>query len=243
MLKLQGFSIKGERCSGTNFLRKLVETNLKIEYLDAVDWKHGFYTASIHRDQDLTKYISPETFATLIIFRNPFDWLRSLYTRPHQFEGTANVPSAGGVRWLTPITFSEFIRKSMNNASGIANDKFHSYHPFYFTQPKNILELRKWKIEHFLGLKNVLPYTYYMKYEDLAQDPERIITEINNKFFNIDFEFKNWTNYKANTNRPFVPAKYFDISDDDYQFLLENIDWELEAKIGYDTTIPERGSL
>lgn len=220
-MKLQAFNIKGERCSGTNYLQKLIETNLNIKFEDVIGWKHGYYSL-FDKDQEL-----PKTFLTIIIFRNSFDWLRSLYLKPHHLQGTKDAI------WKDPTpTFSEFIKSESIETIEIKNSLLHTRHPFYLTCPKNIFELRKWKIEHFLSLKNILPHTYYLKYEDLVQDPKKIVTEINNKYFNIDFEFKNYNEYKK-SNIKYIPKKYFNISEDDYSYLVENIDWEFESKIGY----------
>jgi hypothetical protein len=224
-MKLQTYNIKGERCSGTNYLQKLIEINLGVPYKDDIGWKHG-WCGYFNKNEKLLK-----SFLTIIIFRNPFDWLRSLYLIPHHIKGTKDSI------WEDPKpTFSEFIRSESIETIEIEHSLLLSRHPFYLTNPKNILELRKWKIEYFLNLKNVLPHTYYLKYEDLNQDPEKIITEINNKYFNIDFEFKNWTRYKTEDEK-YVPKKYFDISEDDYSYLVENIDWELESKIDYGKSI------
>ena len=228
-IKLQAFNIKGERCSGTNYLQKLIETNFNIECAHNIDWKHGWCNLV-----DIDKK-TLETSVTIIIFRDPFDWLRSCYLTPHHIEGTVF-----GI-WKTSIpTFSEFIRKEeiefyfYEETKTMKEDVsiFRTRHPFYLTRPKNIFELRKWKIEYFLNLKNIFTHTYYLKYEDLVQDPKKIITEINDKYFNIDLKFKNWTQYKE-TDDKYIPKKYFDIAEDDYSFLVENIDWEFESKIGY----------
>lgn len=225
-MKLQTYNIKGERCSGTNYLQKLIETNLNIKFEDIIGWKHG-WCSLFNKDKELLK-----SFLTIIIFRNPFDWLRSLYLMPHHIKGTETS------MWKKPKpTFSEFIRSESIETIEIRHSLLHSRHPFYLNSPKNILELRKWKIEHFLNLKNILPHTYYLKYEDLIQDPKKVIADINDKWFGKYYEFNNWTSYKDYENIPFVPKKYFNISADDYSYLVENIDWEFETKIGYEKSI------
>lgn len=219
--------IRGERCSGTNYIQKLIETNLNISIqLDIennIGWKHGFiniYNDSINCFNNIV---------TIIIFRNPFDWVKSFYLQPHHLEN-----SFSGV-WKPNYkpTFSEFIRSEIKYIDSNEKELMRDRHPFLLTNPKNILELRKWKNEHFLNIKNIIPNTYYIRYEDLVQNPEKIITEINNKWFNIDFKFKNWTKYKDNKQIDYTPKTYFDILHSDYTFLVENIDWELESKIGY----------
>jgi hypothetical protein len=219
--------IRGERCSGTTYIQKLIETNFNIHIPltpgNNIGWKHGFIDISDRSLKHLNSYI------TIIIFRNPFDWLKSFYLQPHHLEG-----SFSGV-WKPnhKPTFSEFIRNEIKYINADGTELMCDRHPFLLTRPKNLLELRKWKTEHFLNIKNVIRNTYYIRYEDLVQNPEKIITEINDKWFNIDFKFKNWTKYKNNELIDYIPKRYFDILHNDYTFLIENIDWELESKIGY----------
>lgn len=216
--EIQTFNIRGERCSGTNYLQQLVETNLQIPYKqDGVGWKHGFYNANIRQS-----LVNLDTSLTLVIFRNPFDWVRSLYLNPHHFEG--NIKSV----WQKDIqpTFSEFIRKEVRQDPP-------DVHPLYLDRAKNIFELRKWKTEHFLNLKKVLKHVYYIKYEDLAENPNRIVKEINDKWLNKTYRFKDWNFYKYHTDRKYVPCDYFEIIDEDYRFIVDSIDWQLESQIGY----------
>lgn len=223
-MDLTTFNIKGERCSGTNYLQKLIETNLKVRYLQDcnVGWKHGFLTMLTKRTHE------PETFLTIVIFRNPFDWVRSLYLTPHYLEH-----SHDGA-WLEGHipTFSQYLRNEVSEFSKFKKEIFSSCHPLTLEKAKNILQVRNWKNEHFLNLKNALPNTYYVRYEDLVENPEKIITEINDTFFNVELKFENW-NKRAFSNQEFVKRKYFDISEEDYTFILANLDWELESKIGY----------
>lgn len=215
IITIQSFNIKGERCSGTNYLQKLVEINFDLPYMNRTGWKHGFYNANIIQRNDL------DAALTLVIFRNPFDWVRSLYLRPHHFEGNIN---STWQKDLQP-TFSEFIRREVRQDPP-------DVHPLYLDRAKNIFELRKWKTQHFLSLEKVLKHVYYVKYEDLAKTPERIMEEINNKWLKKTYTFKDWQFYKYHDYK-YVPRTYFDISDEDYKFIVDNIDWELESKVGY----------
>lgn len=223
MVGVKTFNIKGERCSGTNYLQKLVETNLNVKYEQQPNtgWKHGYYSLFAYQRD------SPDTFLTIVIFRNPFDWLRSVYHTPHHIVG------ASGGCWISYLkpTFSEFIRNEVNQFH-IDKILHRERHPLTFEKAKNFMELRKWKLQNFLNLKNILPNTYYTTYEELAQDPQKIISEINDRWFNIDFEFQNWTKYKK-TDEEYTKKDYLTISDEDRSFIIENLDWDLESKFGY----------
>jgi hypothetical protein len=215
--QLTYFNIKGERCSGTNYLEKLIVSNLKIEVKHTIGWKHGWF-----EPREAAKL--QQEFLTIVIFRNFTDWIRSLYLQPWHLVVGSNT------------TFRKFISMKVLNDFGVngsgVNKELLDRHPFTFESPKNLFETRKWKGEHFLSLRNIVPNIHYIKYEDLVANPEKIVKEINDKWFNIDYEFQNWTNYKS-TKDPYVKRTYADISEDDKNFIIKNIDWDLEARMGY----------
>lgn len=229
-MNLNKFTVKGERCSGTNYLEKLIEQNLRIVQYETPEWKHGYFSLSV-TDQ-FGKSID---YLTVIIFRNVFDWLKSFYLTPHHLEGA----KAGS--WKNQPTFSEFIRKEVKMVDDQNNYKNMDKHPLYLNNPQHLLELRKWKIENWLNYKKLSKPVYYVKYEDLLNDPEYILREINDQWFNVDFIFENWkfparwsgADYKKDMSLPYQTKKYFDISPDDMNYLMENIDWDLEKRIGY----------
>ena len=230
------FVVKGERCSGTNYLEKLLVTNLSITPYETLEWKHGYFGLSV--TDNFNKSID---YLTLVIFRDVFDWLRSFYLTPHHSEG------AKAAHWENKPTFSEFIRREVKMINDQNNYKNMDRHPFSLDNPKNLLELRKWKTENWLNYNKLEKPVYYVKYEDLLNDPERIIREINDKWFNVDFNFKNWevparwsgAGHKEDTNLPYQKnKKYFDISENDMDYLTQNIDWDLEQRIGYSRKYP-----
>lgn len=218
---LKSFIIKGERCSGTNYIEKLLETNLLVTKYETPEWKHGYFSLSV--TDNFGKSID---YLTVVIFRNVFDWLKSFYLTPHHLEGTKKG------HWEDPPTFSEFIRREVKMINDEKNYKNMDRHPLTLDLPKNILELRKWKIENWLNYTKLSKPVCYLKYEDLVENPEKIIRKINDQWFGVDFSFKNWT-FRQHTNIEYTPKEYFDISKFDMDYLIENIDWNLENKIGY----------
>ena len=69
--------VKGERCSGTNYLSSLIQTNFKNVLLsNELGWKHSYlniFNENLYKREELL---------VLIIFRNPYEWLNSLYQQP-----------------------------------------------------------------------------------------------------------------------------------------------------------------
>ena len=76
--KLKYFTVLGERCSGTHFVRYAIEWNLNLEYYPTCD-KHFFG----HDDSVFQTDKMKETLV-VCLFRKPIDWLDSYLKRHHQ---------------------------------------------------------------------------------------------------------------------------------------------------------------
>jgi hypothetical protein len=210
--KIKSFCIKGERCSGTNYLQKIIETNLRIKYEDKLGWKHSYLNTFENNLRD-------QNFLVLIIQRNVYDWLLSFHKNPHHL-----------INFKQQQSFSDFIRMS---PVGYDNyEMFYDRHPFTLDWPKNIIELRNWKNENYINHVKILDNTHYIKYEDLYKNPEKIISEINAKFLKKDFNFRDYSLYKQ-TKDKFFEKKYNRINEEDFEFILSNINWKLEEILGY----------
>lgn len=89
--EIRRIQLYGERCSGTNFLQRLVERNLAKSYTwNPFGWKHGFPSSEIATAEDCL---------FLVIYRHPVPWIKSLSNK----------------RWhassqLKELSFSDFIR-------------------------------------------------------------------------------------------------------------------------------------
>lgn len=221
-IKPNSFYVKGERCSGTNYLEKLIEENLSVKIYEA-EWKHSYINLGITDkiDNPIINHL------TIFIFRNVFDWLRSFYMAPHHLEG------AESAHWVNQPTFGEFIRREVKVVDNDNQIRNIDRHPYTLENPKDLLQLRKWKIENWLNYKKLGKPAHYVKYEDLAKNPEKIIREINDLWFHVNFSFKNWIYHKKDKKVKYEPKKYFKIGNNDFAYIIENVDWNLEKQIGY----------
>ena len=78
------FNICGERCSGTNYLRKLIFDNFELWYTNlpegsSAGWKHFFGSAV--NCEEIKK--AKDWCLVLCIVRNPIDYLMSFWENPH----------------------------------------------------------------------------------------------------------------------------------------------------------------
>lgn len=72
------FQVLGQRCSGTNFLSALIERNTALSPSEHLGWTHGFPSS----------LFIPSDMLVVIVFRDPFDWIGSLFLRPWHFESS-----------------------------------------------------------------------------------------------------------------------------------------------------------
>lgn len=225
--------IKGERCTGTNYMYKLIEKNFGNDYLMDLGWKHSYlniFDPELHNSKN---------YLVIFIFRNPIDWISSFYNQAWHFDTTQYSNISEFIK-KEPVQINEgFTELSQFPKS---NELFYERHPFTLDRPKNLCELRNWKNENFLNTSKILPNVMYVRYEDLYQDPKKILDDINGKYFNLTYNFENITTYKGVTNSNFLPKdtelnftpkKYEQLSNDDLNFVKNNINWTIEEKIGY----------
>ena len=101
------FQVIGERGSGTNILRKLIEKNIDIFRTEALGWKHGFpHMIAV-----------PENLLTVVCVRDARKWALSMHKRPWH-----------GYPAMQAMTFSDFIRATWRGKVDRVSD-FETIHP------------------------------------------------------------------------------------------------------------------
>lgn len=232
MTSIRNINIFGERCSGTNYLEQLIKSNLEtIQLSSAYGYKHFFPQKEI---TGLKKDIF------IIIYRDPFNWLRSFYRNPwHVAPELQNMP------------FSDFIRNEWKcvwdkHSGKSEGDELYGTEMLFERDPAtgerfgNILKMRSAKVAAFETIREKTPYTYYMKYEDLNSDPEHHVRCISNIFsIPMTNTFSHVTTYKGQKWYQSWKTKFFrkglpTITREDIAYIVEQLDEKLELSIGYD---------
>lgn len=231
-MTIRKIQIFGERCSGTNYLETLLSKNLRSVSLTwDFGFKHFFPKRDIHEAPD---------YIFIIIYRDPFDWLRSIYTQPWHVSPE-----------LKHAQFSEFIRMKWwciwNEDAGITRN-----HPLYETEMmeerdprtgnrfKNIIEMRDEKIRVWENIRNQSENYFYINYESLRANPERILQDISNEFgISMQERFHDIKHYKGvkwyqGWKTRLFRRKLPIISKQDRDYILTQLDTRLEKSIGYD---------
>ena len=149
------FTIFSERNSGSNYLRQLISANLKLKYTSDYGFKHWWLKDVPDRPEmnDTTdneiKYSWKEHSSEvlfIILVRNPFDWLKSMYLRPHHLK-----------KELKFDTFQEFLEipwiceetEKMNpNWTDLRIGKNQTY---FIEEASDIFEIRRSKYKHWMN--------------------------------------------------------------------------------------------
>jgi len=243
MHKIDYIQIYGERNSGTNFLHKLLEDNLKdkpeIGY--KYGWKHGFTNLKLINANPTDQVIF------ICIFKNPYSWISSMHNKPH------HAPQ------LYFMDFSDFIREEwvcykgksyQIRAKNLDKDPLRpeeemtrEWNPHTKKRFESVVHLRNGKNLRFLRLQKHVEHVIYLQYEELITDPHKVLQQ-KLKPFNLQLKetFKNTSSYhgkdpKLSFDRLdyYKQKKYMEkINPKDLNYINKILDFKLEKQLGYE---------
>jgi len=236
----------GERRSGTNYLGSLVKKNFKhIKLTSDYGGKHWYVKDQHPRGisnqttdfQCVRSLTDSSDTLFLVLYRNPFNWTQSMQRLPFHGDG----------HWS--LGFSEFIRKPWKS---YATEKIHhlwkhdSSGVYFIEDAKNILDLRTRKILHFNALADAVDNICYLNYESLRDNPD-ILREVAEQYtiplqHSVIINNPYRSGGKARERKGFVPIEYPEISGANLEFMRNNLDWDLEESIGYNSDCYEPAS-
>ena len=159
---LKSIKIFGERNSGTNFLKYLLERNVKdiniysTHFLGGTGWKHGFPRIRLFKKLNSTLFI--------FIIRDLESWVKSMYFNPYSYK--------------TPNNINDFLTKKL-----IINDRrrFHDVNIFKLEQ-QNVINLRYLKIKSYLYFYNFIKNAVFINLEDLQNNNQKFLTFLKEKY-------------------------------------------------------------
>ena len=186
-MAIKYFKIYGERNSGTNYLYQLFRRNFNLKYLghhwdSPFQWKHDILDYTEFKD---SKDLADQTLF-LHIYKNPYSWSISMHHKPHHMNHMCK----------KEITMSEFLNSNWDEKNMFSSGSedidtitvnLQSY--------ENVFDLRYKKMDSHLGLINHVDNFYSISYEDLLQNPDKILKSIrgqfelvkNSNFLNVNF--------------------------------------------------------
>jgi len=235
--KISSFFLMGERCSGTKFVNSLISRNFNIEkakfsHKHFIPWLNVSKSDKINSSQ-LTNSETIELFKNtehvLFIFlvRDPYDWLRSFYQKPHHVKNDLKK------------NFSTFISHNWECYGHQSNPEItevDNWNPWKGRKFKNVLELRKYKNLNFMQVSSFVKNYLLVRYEDVRDNQEEFI-EFIASFYSMEKneEFKptlTYVGFKEN-NQEFKISEYFIPDLKQVLHINRSMDWNIERALGY----------
>ena len=214
------YTIFGERNSGTNYLRSVLEANLAIPFTQVYGFKHWFIKGLYPRsrpntttDNECIKSIDQGAHTLFIlIIRNPFDWLAAMYARPY------HIPHASRTS-LFDFIQAPYLSYEVNLPDNHGDDSLSPWTidtrtgVYFIEESNNIISLRNLKNTHFNNLGVKVKYFWIIRLESLQSDIETMIHALDVPHKGQQIRFDNFRE----------PVNY-DISDDNKTYIRSQID-------------------
>lgn len=226
---IKNFTIYGERCSGTNYLEKVMKLNFdNCPITWNYGWKHFF-------GFDDYKLDNAENTLFICIVRDPVDWINSFYRQmwhlPLKYNRTL-IESAKMKKFL----HGEFWSFDDNNGNkDTSKEIMEDRHLQTKNRYKNIFELRYTKLKYLMEeLPRKVNHFIFIRYEDLTNDFENTMTRIKKKGLSVKPGISFPQNYYLNAKSK---KKYTKTTNNKYltRKILEHADFDVdfEKTIGY----------
>lgn len=224
-----------ERCSGSNYINCLVLQNFEVKD-ERLGQKHfpPWYDLPEMMYRGNSQYYTfagTEDFLFIIIFRNPYDWVRSIHQKPfHAHSSLVDVPFSKFIRTPWKLSPHNKTAQEQHTLNHLVDRNPVTGSPF-----DNVLKLRTAKIKNMLQILDRAPNVYYINYETVRDHPQEVLQEIKSLFrIAAKPSYVPVTKYKGKENKEeFKPKVYKSISQKDLDYINSQLDPLIEAQIGY----------
>jgi len=221
------FQIFGERNSGTKYVQRVLNRNLRINPTSAFGFKHWYVKGHQPRgeenrttDNECIRSLdgSDDTIFVFIV-RDPYSWIQSMRSKPHHAPLHRN------------MGLSEFIRKEwISYETKRANKMWPpSADNYYFIErAENICALRRSKNAHFMSIGNRVRNFHTIRHHAMNQGIREMV-----ELFGLETIGKglSFDGFRSPKNYPPIPKE-------DKRFIDSHLDPDAEKSLGYDLLDP-----
>lgn len=248
--KIKNFQIIAERHSGSNYTESLLQENI-VNFPSTHHFGHKHFPLWFERPKEFYQgpdhwytYEGNENTLFVVVFRNPYDWVRAMHEKPYHSIYEIEKPFFSSfIR--KPWRLSHFPLSSNTVLKNLPNQlppigALQKINPLMDRDPKdgspftNVIKLRNQKIKTMMQIKDRVENIYFVNYETAEEHPEEVIDEIVS-LFNLKktrtFNFID--SYKGKNKKHYIPKKYCSITEGDLIFINSQLDHELEKALGY----------
>lgn len=224
------YQVFGERCSGTNFVKRLIGRNTTLSPTEDLGWKHGLpHMTAI-----------PPDMAIVCVLRHAGDWARSMHRKPwHCPPEMQRMPFSEFIRaeWATVADRPRYFPQVQ--ALGGAGEALQlDRHPVTGLPYPNLFALRRTKLEGLLGFLNRNCSVILCRLEAVQADPQAFLAEFEDRLslppppqgYRPVIKRLGARFLPAVEHRPETPRH---LSDADLAFLRQEVDPTREGALGY----------
>ncbi|MEL6122932.1 MAG: hypothetical protein AAFR14_04365 [Bacteroidota bacterium] len=213
----------GQRCSGTNYLERLLLSNVKDIHISRQLCHKHLWNAEFRFDQPVDDHL------IIIIVRNPYDWLRSVHRQPHHCPSLYGLPMEEFV--ISPV--EAYYGRNWNSADTQLQQSY-LYPAAHRESFANVISMRNQKVATMLRIKSAFtPKTAIVTLESLQENPKSALSTIAKQLkLTIKPAFRSINTYKK-TSTPFRPTSYAALTPETIALLQSELNWSQEAALGY----------
>ena len=218
---LRYFTILGERCSGTTFVRYAIAWNLGLEYYETCG-KHFFgHDASVFETEKMKQTL------VVCVVRGAVEWLDSYFKRLHH------------VTHQNKRSIYNFLNNEFYTIKELDPHKGEEWpedrHLITKERYRNIFEMRKTKADFLMHtLPKLTPHTVILRYEELRENYVAVLDRVRHQFRlkQLNDPYTTITQYKGT-----YTASYFKkpilLGPREQAYILGSVDREQEEALGY----------
>ncbi|MBB95288.1 MAG: hypothetical protein CML68_11920 [Rhodobacteraceae bacterium] len=225
------FQVIGERGSGTNVVRKLIDKNIASFRTEALGWKHGFPRM----------LAVPDNLLTIVCIRNAESWALSMHKRPwHADPSMQTLEFSDFIRapWLGLVDRIEDFETIHPELKALGRELQFDRHPLTGAPFPSLFALRRAKLQGHLSMLHRGGDVLLVRMESFLADPETALNAMVDRFgMRRKHDFVKPVNRRLGTRhsasvdaRPVTPDR---MSEADMDFLRAELDLGLEAQLGY----------
>lgn len=245
--KVTQFTILGERCSGTNYVEKLISKNFDID----LTWDYGFKDYSSSRcykhffgfSDDYADNVECDKCLFVCIVRDPYEWIGSLFRNP--FHLNPKMLENGWDSFLT-AEFCSFYDKQDVHGEMYGKERMGDRNLYTKQRYKDIFEARKVKLTFlYEEMPKLVKHCIFVKYEDVRDNTLQFLKNLQSEYC-----LKRKIINDTNTNAPFIDVKTYKGQSNNKKLfkpiiykhripkvycnkIKECIDWDIENVVGY----------
>jgi len=222
---IRRFQVYGQRCSGTNYLIRLIENNFgSAVFTESYGFKHWLVPHST---------VFPEDVMALVIVRDPGDWIHSLFRNPwHLRAELKGAPFRQFIRNIWDSCWDEDFWQMDASDTRYLQPIEEERHPETGAAFANPFAMRRAKLDNWTGLASRVP-VMLVNYNYAARHPGKLLQQISRVTgLKLPPVIAAVDSYKGERNEPFVPKEYATLSNSDQLFMLSQLDPRLERLAG-----------